>query len=149
MYLTSLNEKLRAAGLAGGLAFFQGLGGGISLDKARAYPLGLLGSGPAGGAIGANELAKRMGKKRVLLGDMGGTSFDTGIIVDNEIHIEKNLELGPFHDRRQPRRRDLGRRRRRLDRLGLRARRAAGRPAESPARRPARRRWTAAATSRR
>jgi N-methylhydantoinase A len=96
VYLTSLNEKLRTSGLTGGLAFFQGLGGGISLDKARAYPLGLLGSGPAGGAIGANELAKRMGKKRVLLGDMGGTSFDTGIIVDNEIRIEKNLELGPF-----------------------------------------------------
>jgi N-methylhydantoinase A len=96
VYLTSLNEKLRTSGLKGGLAFFQGLGGGISLDKARAYPLGLLGSGPAGGAIGANELAKRMGKKRVLLGDMGGTSFDTGIIVDNEIRIDKNLELGPF-----------------------------------------------------
>jgi N-methylhydantoinase A len=96
VYLTSLSAKLREAGLAGGLAFFQGLGGGISLDKARAYPLSMLGSGPAGGAIGANELAKQMGKKRVLLGDMGGTSFDTGIIVDNEIHIEKNLQLGPF-----------------------------------------------------
>jgi N-methylhydantoinase A len=96
VYLTSLNEKLRSAGLKGGLAFFQGLGGGISLEKAREYPLGLLGSGPAAGAIGSNELAKRMGKKRVLLGDMGGTSFDTGIIVDNEIHIEKNLQLGPF-----------------------------------------------------
>jgi N-methylhydantoinase A len=96
VYLTSLNEKLRSAGLKGGLAFFQGLGGGISLEKAREYPLGLLGSGPAAGAIGANELAKRMGKNRVLLGDMGGTSFDTGIIVDNEIHIDKNLQLGPF-----------------------------------------------------
>ena len=96
VYLTSLSAKLREAGLAGGLAFFQGLGGGISLEKARAYPLSMLGSGPAGGAIGANELAKRMGKRRVLLGDMGGTSFDTGIIVDNEIHIEKNLQLGPF-----------------------------------------------------
>jgi len=96
VYLTSLNSKLRDAGLSGGLAFFQGLGGGISLEKARAYPLGLLGSGPAGGAIGANELAKRMGFKRVLLGDMGGTSFDTGIISDNEIHIDKNLQLGPF-----------------------------------------------------
>jgi N-methylhydantoinase A len=96
VYLTSLNTKLRDAGLKGGLAFFQGLGGGISLDKARQYPLGLLGSGPAGGALGANELAKRMGHKRVLLGDMGGTSFDTGIIVDNEIHIDKNLQLGPF-----------------------------------------------------
>ncbi|MEZ5076834.1 MAG: hydantoinase/oxoprolinase family protein [Solirubrobacterales bacterium] len=96
VYLTSLNTKLRDAGLSGGLAFFQGLGGGISLEKARQYPLGLLGSGPAGGAIGANELAKRMGFKRVLLGDMGGTSFDTGIISENEIHIDKNLQLGPF-----------------------------------------------------
>jgi N-methylhydantoinase A len=95
-YLVSLSEKLREAGLAGGLAFFQGLGGGISLEKARRYPLCLLGSGPAGGAIGANELAQRMGHERVLLGDMGGTSFDTGIIVDNDIHIEKNLQLGPF-----------------------------------------------------
>jgi N-methylhydantoinase A len=96
VYLTSLNSKLRDSGLGGGLAFFQGLGGGISLEKARQYPLGLLGSGPAGGAIGANELAKRMGFKRVLLGDMGGTSFDTGIISENEIHIDKNLDLGPF-----------------------------------------------------
>ncbi|HEY4277955.1 MAG TPA: hydantoinase/oxoprolinase family protein [Conexibacter sp.] len=96
VYLSSVNDRLRSSGLEGGLAFFQGLGGGISLDKARQYPLGLLGSGPAGGAIGANELAKRMGKRRVLLGDMGGTSFDTGIIVDNEIHIDKNLQLGPF-----------------------------------------------------
>ena len=96
VYLTSLNTKLRDSGLGGGLAFFQGLGGGISLEKARQYPLGLLGSGPAGGAIGANELAKRMGFKRVLLGDMGGTSFDTGIISENEIHIDKNLQLGPF-----------------------------------------------------
>lgn len=96
VYLQSLSSKLREAGLTGGLAFFQGLGGGISLEKARQYPLALLGSGPAGGAIGSNELAKRMGHTQVLLGDMGGTSFDTGIIVDNEIHIDKNLELGPF-----------------------------------------------------
>jgi N-methylhydantoinase A len=96
VYLESLSSKLREAGLKGGLAFFQGLGGGISLEKAKTYPLALLGSGPAAGAVGANELAKRMGKKHLLLGDMGGTSFDTGIISDNEIHIEKNLELGPF-----------------------------------------------------
>ncbi|CAB4860161.1 unannotated protein [freshwater metagenome] len=96
VYLTSLNTKLREAGLAGGLVFFQGLGGGISLDKAKAYPLALLGSGPAAGAIGANELARRMGHENVLLGDMGGTSFDTGIITGNEIVVEKNLDLGPF-----------------------------------------------------
>ena len=37
-----------------------------------------------------------MGQSTVLLGDMGGTSFDTGIIRDNAIHIEKNVDLGPF-----------------------------------------------------
>jgi N-methylhydantoinase A len=95
-YLTTVDDRLRAAGLAGGLTFFQGLGGSISLEKARRYPLALLGSGPAGGAIGANELARRMGYERVLLGDMGGTSFDTGIIDGNEIHVEKNLQIGPF-----------------------------------------------------
>jgi N-methylhydantoinase A len=95
-YLFSLEQRLREAGLAGSIAFFQGLGGGISLERAKQFPLALLGSGPAAGAMGANELAKRMGESRVLLGDMGGTSFDTGIIVDNSIHIEKNIDIGPF-----------------------------------------------------
>ena len=93
-YLNSMESQLRDAGLAGGLAFFQGLGGGVSAERVSERPLALLGSGPAGGAIGANELARRMNRSRVLVGDMGGTSFDTGIISDNEIHIEKNLELG-------------------------------------------------------
>jgi N-methylhydantoinase A len=96
VYLTTVHDTLREAGLTGGLAFFQGLGGSISLEKARTYPLALLASGPAGGAIGANELAKRMDHRRVLLGDMGGTSFDTGTINENEIRIDKNLQIGPF-----------------------------------------------------
>lgn len=96
VYVDSLSGKLRKTGLRGGLVFFQGLGGGISAEKAKEYPLALLGSGPAGGAIGANELAKRLGFSHVLLGDMGGTSFDTGIIHSNEIHIRKNLDLGHF-----------------------------------------------------
>lgn len=94
LYLDSLSENLRAAGLEKGLVFFQGLGGGISLQRAKEFPLALLGSGPAGGAIGSNALASRMGRPNILLGDMGGTSFDTGIIVDNEIRIEKNLDIG-------------------------------------------------------
>jgi N-methylhydantoinase A len=94
LYINSMNSQLRSAGFSGALAFFQGLGGGISSERVLERPLMLLGSGPAGGAIGANELAKTMGLSAVLVGDMGGTSFDTGIITDNEIHIEKNLQLG-------------------------------------------------------
>ena len=127
LYLDSLSERLREAGLKGGLVFSQGLGGGINLDRAKAFPLGLLGSGPAGGAVGASALAKRMGKDHILLGDMGGTSFDTGIIIDGEIRIEKNLDIGQFQTGVNVDGRRVGRGRRRLDRMGWRARRAAGR----------------------
>ena len=127
---TSLNEKLRDAGLDGGLAFFQGLGGGISLEKARQYPLGLLGSGPAGGAIGANELAKRMGTEARAARRHGRHELRHRDHRRQRDPHREEPRARPVPDRRQHRRRDLGRRRRRLDRLGLRARRAAGRPAE-------------------
>ena len=52
VYLESVSTKLQESGLAGSLAFFQGLGGGISKERALEFPLALLGSGPAGGAIG-------------------------------------------------------------------------------------------------
>lgn len=95
-FLNALGTKLKEAGLKGSVSFFQGLGGGISQEGAEALPLKLFGAGPAGGATGANELAKRLGHDRVLLGDMGGTSFDTGLIHDNVVHIEKDVKIGRF-----------------------------------------------------
>ena len=61
-----------------------GIGGDISKGRAMRNPLALLGSGPAAGGIGAAELARQMGYKNVLLGDMGGTSFDAGLIQRSE-----------------------------------------------------------------
>jgi N-methylhydantoinase A len=95
-YLESLTLALRNAGLGRDPIFFQGLGGALSKERARQVPLALLGSGPAAGAIAARELARRMGKRHCLLGDMGGTSFDTGVIHDGRIRIERQLELGPL-----------------------------------------------------
>jgi N-methylhydantoinase A len=95
-FLDALGTKLHEAGLRGHVAFFQGLGGGVSQGRAEGLPLTLLGAGPAGGATGSNELARRMGHDRVLLGDMGGTSFDTGLIHDNVVHIEKDVQVGRF-----------------------------------------------------
>jgi N-methylhydantoinase A len=95
-YLDTVDSRLRAEGFRGSLSFFQGLGGAISRSGAERFPLSLLGSGPAGGAVGAAALAESMGLKHVLLADMGGTSFDTGIIRDNELHIEKNVDIGRF-----------------------------------------------------
>lgn len=96
VFLGTLSTKLHAAGLAGQVAFFQGLGGGISAKRAAQLPLALLGAGPAAGAAGAKDLAARMGYKRVLLADMGGTSFDTGVIYDNEVHVNNAVQIGRF-----------------------------------------------------
>jgi N-methylhydantoinase A len=95
-YVTSVSEELRAAGFAGRLAFFQGVGGAIGQERALRYPLALLGSGPAAGALGACELARTRGVERLLLGDMGGTSFDTGIVLEGELPIAKKIDIGLF-----------------------------------------------------
>ncbi len=95
-YLDSVSSRLSEAGYEGHPAFFQGLGGAISRERAASYPLALYSSGPAAGAIGARRIAEEMGLDKVLIGDMGGTSFDTGMIEDGKIRMEKALELGPF-----------------------------------------------------
>jgi len=95
-FVTSLGARLTAAGFTGNLSFFQGLGGRMSGEAALEQPLALYGSGPAGGAVGAKALAERMGTPDVLLGDMGGTSFDTGIITDYEPHIAGDVQVGPL-----------------------------------------------------
>lgn len=95
-YVETVDSRIRERGFTSTLAFYQGLGGDISKARAMRFPLSLLGSGPAAGAIGAAELARRMGYADVLLGDMGGTSFDAGVIRSNEIGINKRVDLGPF-----------------------------------------------------
>jgi N-methylhydantoinase A len=95
-YLETVDEKIRGGGFDRTLAFYQGLGGDVSKGRAMRFPLSLLGSGPAAGAVGAAELARRMGYRDVLLGDMGGTSFDAGVIRDNQVDINKRVDLGPF-----------------------------------------------------
>lgn len=95
-YLDSLSHRLAASGLRRPPTFFQGLGGAISRARAERTPLALLGSGPAGGAVGANELGRKLGRQHLLLGDMGGTSFDTGVIWDNELRINDSVRIGLF-----------------------------------------------------
>ena len=95
-FLDTLSTKLTDAGLGGRVAFFQGLGGGISAERAATLPLALLGAGPAAGLTGANQLAQSLGHSQVLVGDMGGTSFDTGLIHDNLVHVEKDVRIGRF-----------------------------------------------------
>ena len=79
-YLKNLERRLRASGFEGRILVMQGNGGLTGHD--RAAPISTLQSGPAGGMLASAELAKRLGHRSVVTADMGGTSFDVGVIED-------------------------------------------------------------------
>ena len=83
-YLERMGERLRAGGHRGAIAVMHSAGGVSSLDEARRRGVTLLSSGPAGGMLGARELARRLELDPVIATDVGGTSFDIGTIVDGE-----------------------------------------------------------------
>ena len=57
--------------------------GGV-LPASAATPLSTINSGPAGGLIGVATLARAYGHDHVVATDMGGTSFDLGLVVDGK-----------------------------------------------------------------
>jgi N-methylhydantoinase A len=77
-YLASLDVKLRAAGFAGRLLVMQGNGGLTGRDQAT--PISTLQSGPAGGMLASAHAGERLGHPKVITTDMGGTSFDVGLV---------------------------------------------------------------------
>jgi N-methylhydantoinase A len=91
--LQTVSARLGGHGFAGHLTFFSGAGGAIPAELAERFPLLLLASGPAGGVCGAIELAGRMGLTEVLVGDMGGTSFDTTLVQGRTPRIASRLEV--------------------------------------------------------
>ena len=91
--LRTVADRLAGHGFGGSLTFFSGAGGAIPGALAERFPLLLLASGPAGGVRGAIDLAERMGLDDVLVGDMGGTSFDTTLVRDRRPRIAGRLEV--------------------------------------------------------
>ena len=60
----------------------QSNGGCMWHDEVVQRPLNLISSGPAGGIIGAAKLGEQLGYRNIIATDMGGTSFDVGVIAD-------------------------------------------------------------------
>ncbi|TMV11530.1 hydantoinase/oxoprolinase family protein [Arenibacterium halophilum] len=73
-YLGRLEQRLRDEGLQCPVFLMHSGGGIISLENAADFPVRLVESGPAGGAVFAADIAARHGLDRVLSFDMGGTT---------------------------------------------------------------------------
>jgi N-methylhydantoinase A len=84
-YLERMRSELRAHAHDGAVAVMHSSGGVCSVDEAKTRGVSLLSSGPAGGMLGARALAEQLGFERAVATDVGGTSFDVGVVVDGEV----------------------------------------------------------------
>ena len=81
-YLEDLAEVLGKHGLEKRPFIMQSNGGVVPVDVAQRTPVQTIGSGPAGGLAGTISIAKASGHGNVIATDMGGTSFEVGLVID-------------------------------------------------------------------
>ncbi|TNC74900.1 hydantoinase/oxoprolinase family protein [Rubellimicrobium roseum] len=81
-YLGRLRERLAQEGATCPIFLMHSGGGIVSIETAAQFPVRLVESGPAGGAIFAADVARRHGLDRVLSFDMGGTTAKICLIRD-------------------------------------------------------------------
>ena len=85
-YLERMREALRTEQFPGTIYLVTSGGGLTAIDTARRFPVRLVESGPAGGAIFAAQVAARAGEARALSFDMGGTTAKICLIDDFKPH---------------------------------------------------------------
>ena len=95
-FLGRLVERIEAAGYARQAVVMQSSGGVASIALARERAVNLITSGPAGGVIAAKGLAERLGHDNVITTDVGGTSFDVGMIVNGQPLFDESPNFGGF-----------------------------------------------------
>lgn len=83
-YLDALTARATESGYSRPINLMECSGGVAPVRRAAEGPVRLIGSGPAGGVIGTRFLADRMGIKDVVATDMGGTTFDVGLVIGGE-----------------------------------------------------------------
>jgi N-methylhydantoinase A len=72
-------------------------GGGLTaVAEASARPIVTLDSGPAGGILGAQHLGRLYDEPNVICTDVGGTSFEVGLILDGEIPMDPDPVVSQY-----------------------------------------------------
>ena len=92
-YLADLRDRLNAFGVASPFLMMTSGGGLTSVETAREFPIRLVESGPAGGAILAAEIANELELPRVVSLDMGGTTAKICLIDDGTPLLSRSFEV--------------------------------------------------------
>ncbi len=92
-YLTRLEGRLREEGFTAPFLLMTSGGGLTGFETAVKFPIRLVESGPAGGAILASRIAEDCGLERVLSYDMGGTTAKVCLIDEARPLTSRSFEV--------------------------------------------------------
>ena len=96
-YVSGLADMLKARGFGCPLLLMSSGGGLTDVDTAVRFPVRLVESGPAGGAVYAREVARQCGLDDVLSFDMGGTTAKLCLIAGGEPQTAREFEVARAH----------------------------------------------------
>jgi len=81
--LHRIGEELRRYGYRKPLLIVKNIGGMGSINRTPAIEV--YNSGPVSGLYGSGNVGELYGQRQIVMSDMGGTSFDIGVIVDGQV----------------------------------------------------------------
>ena len=92
-YLVNVEKELRTQGFRGVLYLMQSHGGIALPAVLKEKPILTLRSGPVAGVVATNQLGRILKRRRVISCDIGGTSTDTALILNNEIAVTDETDV--------------------------------------------------------
>jgi N-methylhydantoinase A len=93
-YLRALRAGLDAAGIPARLLLMQSNGGLTTDVAAAAKPMNIVESGPAGGVVGAQALARALKLGKIITFDMGGTTAKASMVENGEVTRAQEYAVG-------------------------------------------------------
>lgn len=97
-YIGDLNEGLSADGLETPIQIITSTGGAARPANIARQAVSVVNSGPVGGLVAARYLGDQLGDEKIITADMGGTSFDVGLIDGDKLEEDPR----PFLDQGLP-----------------------------------------------
>ena len=93
-YMRALRKGLDASGVKAPLLIMQS-NGGLTTDTAAAErPMNIIESGPAGGVVGAEKLAKAKDFPKIITFDMGGTTAKASMVEHGQVMRAQEQSVG-------------------------------------------------------
>lgn len=95
-YIDKLGEVFAAKGFTGRFVVTQSSGGVQDAARIVHAPVDTLNSGPVGGVCASLDLGRRLGHANVVATDVGGTSFDVGLVADGRLQYARRPMVGMY-----------------------------------------------------